>query len=192
MMVFAGIVTLAIPVCTFLYAKYGTAVPFLVNSRGPAKAPASDDERMVAATLCVMFTAMLVYVIWYALSRGLARPTLAFDAEGVWFGHRTRGQQVRDGLRWDQIAGVHVVPVGGRTTVPPNRAVPPLVEVFPVRPVESGKLLSFRVVNAPPPVPGVRGKRYVFGLAADTDTATLTAAVDRYALGRRVDTQTSQ
>ncbi|ALG10586.1 hypothetical protein [Kibdelosporangium phytohabitans] len=172
LMVLAVVVLLAVPVFTGLYAAFGTSIPFLVNAHGPENGPAPVLDRAEAAVLCVLFTAMLAAVVLYSLRKRLAKPVLAVDADGVWLG---RGRQVDGGLRWEQIKAVHVVPGSD-----------PAVEVFPVRPVDTQPPLSLRVVNGEPPVPGVRGKRYVFGLAADAPD--LARAVGRWAPDRRLDT----
>lgn len=177
LMVFALLVLVAIPVVTFLYAVFGTQVPFLVNAGGDPKGPAPIGQRVVAAVLCVAFTALWLFAVVRLLQR-LARPALAVTGEGVWL---ARGRRIEEGVRWSELAAVAV------TTIPTDLAIePPYAEFFPVaRVTESHTPLGRRVENGRSPAPGLRGKRYVIGVHP-TDLAALTAAIDLAAPGLRL------
>lgn len=189
LMTIALIIMVAIPVFTFLYAVFGTSIPFLVNARSTdPHGPAPIGQRLVAATLFVASAAVLASVAVRLIRRWIARPALAVDPAGIWL---TRGNRIEQGLEWARIAAVAVVESPGRTTVPAADVRPPLVEIFPIdAPTEDPSPLGSRVVNAPSPGHRLRGKRYVVGVRDTPETpaalAAVAGAIDSTAPGKRI------
>lgn len=180
-------IPLAVIFYTFVYAVSGPSLPYLINSSGPEKGPASLDDRLQAAALCAGQSAVMLMVIRQWVRNRVRAPGVTVDWRGMWL---VRGERhVQQGLAWPRIAAVNIVTGDEETSVPAEAASPPFVEVFTVDAIkESRSPLAARVVNAPPAAHGLRGKRYVIELTGPPDAVTeLAAAVDQFASGTLLD-----
>ncbi|KAB2348509.1 hypothetical protein [Actinomadura rudentiformis] len=162
------LVAIALTVYPPLYALYGTGVPGLVNEAGD-KGPAPMDERIEAWAIWIPWMAILGFIVWRQVRARLSTPYLAVDPRGVW---PVFGGRIEKGLEWPQIAAVLIEDAK--------------VELFPVDAIkDSGQptVLDFFVVNAPPPAPRLRGKRYVIELP-EGEPGALREAVKRFGPGK--------
>ncbi|WP_146877383.1 hypothetical protein [Actinomadura madurae] len=163
-----------------LYVLFGTSVPGLVDEKGPLSA----GDKFKALGIWIPWILILGFAVWAFVRQRVMRPYLAVDGDGVW---PVFGGRIRDGLGWQEIAAIHVVAENAPTTVPAVEASPPFVEIFPTRAIDdsgSATPLAAMVVMAQPPVPRLRGKRYVIELAVPPDE--LGRAIDRFGAGKRL------
>ena len=167
-----------------LYVFFGTSVPGLVNEAGE-KGPVSTAEKVESMAIWLPWAVFLGCGVWLTVRRRFSRPYLAIDSRGVWPVH---GKRIVGGLEWKEIAAVHTVTGSDRTRVPATDATPPFLEVFPIDAIKDGPAwaaaVDVAIVNSPPPARGLRGKRYVFELAAPV--SALDDAIERFAAGKRL------
>lgn len=162
----------------FLALVAAAAVSYAISGvPGPVGAPPS--LRVVAGVLGGLFLVMVVGLAVVAVRATRRGRGLAFAADGVW----CRPERVVVLLPWSDVAAVRVVPPvvvrGVRTSTPRT----PSVEVTPTDDAAARRYpaLADSVTSGEPAAPGLATLRFTFRLSSTDDTATVTAAIARFA-----------